>query len=185
MFDLVKQIYFSWRFVTYCPGVISPRQLNIYINITKPHIPKIDKSASSKLGVTFRCPFFTCKQLLRIYKGLIRPYLAYCLHVWRGDLVLISLTGWSQKHFSFINASHLTSQLPSLKLRRDDASLSIFYKYHSGRCSEDFSYCVPGTKNLEHSTRLAYSLHEFCSEVRLSICVILRRIYVSLNTEPE
>ena len=51
------------------------------------------------------------------------------------------------KAFRLINAPNLPSQLPSLKWRRDIASLSIFYKYHFGRCSEELSYCVPGSKN--------------------------------------
>ena len=69
------------------------------------------------------------------------------------------------KAFRLINAPHLTSQLPSLKLRRNVASLSIFYKYYFGRCSEELSYCVTGPKNWGCNTRLAASSHEFCVEV--------------------
>ena len=70
------------------------------------------------------------------------------------------------KAFRLINAPHLTSQLPSLKLRRDVASLSLFYRYYFGRCSEELNYCVPGPKNWGRNTRLAASSHEFCVEVR-------------------
>ena len=48
-----------------------------------------------------------CEQLLRIYKGLIRPCLEYCSHVWGDLLQLISLTGWSQKHS--VLSTHLIS----------------------------------------------------------------------------
>ena len=63
--------------------------LTISSNLSwKPHIQQIAKSASAKLGILFRCrPFFTCEQLLRIYKGLIRPCLEYCSHVWGGGLL--------------------------------------------------------------------------------------------------
>merc|ERR1712212_1047773 len=64
-----------------------------------------------------------------------------------------------------INAPHLTSQLPSLKLRRAVACLSLFYRYYFGRCSEEMIYCVPGPKNWGRDTRLAASSHEFCVEV--------------------
>ena len=83
--------------------------LTITSNLSwKPHIQQIAKSASAKLGILFRCrPFFTCEQLLRIYKGLIRPCLEYCSHVWGDLLQLISLTGWSQKHS--VLSTHLIS----------------------------------------------------------------------------
>ena len=76
--------------------------LTISSNLSwKPHLQQIAKSASAKLGILFRCrPFFTCEQLLRIYKGLIRPCLEYCSHVWGDHLLPISLTGWSLKHFA-------------------------------------------------------------------------------------
>ena len=57
---------------------------------------------------------------------------------------------------------NLTSKLQFLKLRRDVASFSIFYKYYFDRWSEEFSYCVPDTKNGERNTRLATSSQEFC-----------------------
>ena len=47
--------------------------LTISSNLSwKPHIQQIAKSASAKLGILFRCrPFFTCEQVLRIYRALI------------------------------------------------------------------------------------------------------------------
>ena len=85
--------------------------LTISSNLSwKPHIKQIAKSVSAKLGILFRCrPFFTSEQLLRIYKGLIRPCLEYCSHVWGDHLLPISLTGWSQKHFA--SSMHLSSHL--------------------------------------------------------------------------
>ena len=67
--------------------------------------------------------------------------------------------------FQLINALHLTSQLPYLRLHRDFLSLSLFYKYYFGRCSEELSYCVPSSKNWGCNTRLASSSHELYVEV--------------------
>ena len=61
------------------------------------------------------------------------------------------------------NAHILTSQITSLHLHQ---SLSIFYKYFFGRCSEELSHCVPVPKNWGCNTRLASSLHKFWVEVR-------------------
>ena len=85
--------------------------LTISSNLSwKPHLQQIAKSASAKLGILFRCrPFFTCEQLLKIYKGLIRPCLEYCSHVWGDHLLPISLTVWSLKHFA--SSMHHTSPL--------------------------------------------------------------------------
>ena len=140
--------------------------LTISYNLSwKPHIQQIAKSASAKLGILYRCrPFFTCEQLLRIYKGLIRPCLEYCSHVWGGSSSTYLLDRVESKAFRLINAP-LTSQLPPLKLRRDVASLSLFYRYYFGRCSEELNYCVPGPKNWGRNTRLAASSHEYCVEV--------------------
>merc|ERR1711984_31769 len=103
--------------------------LNINSKLSwKPHINQLAKAASQKLGILYRCrPFFTCEQLPRIYKGLIRPCLEYCSHVWGGSSSTYLLDRVESKAFRLINAPHLTSQLPSLKLRRGVASLSLSF----------------------------------------------------------
>ena len=84
--------------------------------------------------------------------------------------------------FRLINAPHLTSQLPPLKLRRDFTSLSLFYRYHFGRCSEELNYCVPGPKNWGRSTRLAASSDEFYVEV-CNPCIDRYMVSTSFSTE--
>ena len=160
-------------FITFKNTIIRPTTTSHILGLTvssnlswKPHIQQIAKSASAKLGILFKCrPFFTCEQLLKIYKGLIRPCLEYCSHVWGGSTSTYLLDRVESKAFRLINAPHLTSQLPSLELRRDVASLSIFYKYYFGRCSEELSYCVPRPKSWGRNTRLASFSHEYCVEV--------------------
>ena len=77
------------------------------------------------------------EQLLRIYKGHIRPHLEYCSHV----------LGSALKAVCLINAPNLISQLPSLKFCCDVTSFFIFYKYYFGLCLEGLSYCVPSPEN--------------------------------------
>src|SRR6201990_2880127 len=46
----------------------------------------VAKAASKKLGVLFRLrEFFSSSQLLQLYKGLIRPCMEYCSHIWGGS----------------------------------------------------------------------------------------------------
>src|SRR6201990_1287187 len=51
----------------------------------KPHITMVAKAASKKLGVLFRLREFFSSQLLQLYKGLIRPCMEYCSHIWGGS----------------------------------------------------------------------------------------------------
>ena len=57
-------------------------------------------------------------------KGLTRPCIEYCSHV-RGSSSYFLLDSVESIVFRHINALHLTSQLSTLKLRRDVASLSF------------------------------------------------------------
>ena len=60
----------------------------------KPHITMVAKAASKKLGVLFRLrEFFSSEQLLQIYKGLIRPCMEYCSHIWGDWLRLLISSG--------------------------------------------------------------------------------------------
>src|SRR5678816_4400131 len=51
----------------------------------KPHITMVARAASKKLGILFRLrDFFSSSQLLQLNKGLIRPCMEYCSHIWGG-----------------------------------------------------------------------------------------------------
>src|SRR5678815_4322647 len=61
----------------------------------KPHITTVAKAASRKLGVLFRLRgFFSSSQLFHLYKGLIRPCMEYCSHIWGGG-ALVSPGFWT------------------------------------------------------------------------------------------
>src|SRR5678815_1279411 len=64
-----------------------------------------------------------------------------------------------------INCPVLSSSLDPLSLRRDVGVLSLFYRYHSGRCSRELSTLVPPPLRCPRSTRGAVSANEFCVDV--------------------
>ena len=141
--------------------------LNISSNFSwKPHLSTIAKAASQKLGILFRLrSYFTPAQLLQIWKGLIRPCLEYCSHVWGGSSSTRLLDRVESKAYRLIGSPTLTSSIPSLSLRRDVASLSLFYRYYFGRCSDELTTCVPPPKVWRRGTRLAASSHAYCVDV--------------------
>ena len=64
-----------------------------------------------------------------------------------------------------INYTYDSTSTKSLKLRHGVASLSLFYRYYFGRCSEELNYCVPGPKYWESNSWRAASSLEYCVEV--------------------
>ena len=67
----------------------------------------------------------------------------YCSHIWgRSPSVSLLDDKIESKAFRLINNPVLTSPLDPPSLRRKVASLSLFYRYHYGRCSLEFANCV-------------------------------------------
>ena len=110
----------------------------------KSHISSLAKTASMKLGVLWRLrPFFSPYQLLTLYRGLIRPCIEYASHIWGGSTHTALLNKVESKAFRLINSPPLTDCLQSLNVRRNVASLSIFYRYFHGYCSSELANCMP------------------------------------------
>ena len=131
----------------------------------KPHIVNLAKSASQKLGMLYRCrDYFTPEQLLSIYRGLIRPCMEYCSHIFNSSTSTYLLDRVEAKAFRLINSPTITSSFSSLSLRRDVAALSLFYRYYFGHCSRELVACVPPPKTWPRNTRQAVSAHEYCVE---------------------
>ena len=132
------------------------------------------KSASKKLGVLFRCrAYFSSEQLLRLYKGLIRPCMEYCSHIWGGSPSASLLDKVESKAVRLINDLNLTSSLDPLSLRRKVASLSLFYRYYFGHCSVELLGCVPPPLRRPRNTRQASHSHRYSVEIsnpRLNCC---------------
>ncbi len=128
----------------------------------KLHISFLAKSASSKLGVLYRLKhYFSHSQLLTVYKDLVRPCLEYACHVWGwgGSTHTALLDRVESKTFRLI--SSLTKCGQPLKLRRNVASLSIFYSYFHANCSSDLTNCMAPLLQRPRCTRLASAAHPY------------------------
>ena len=125
------------------------------------HIVQIAKSASKKLGVLFRCKqYFNSAQLFKLYTGFIRPCLEYCSHIWGSSPYTSLLDRVESKAIRLISDPFLTSTLDPLSLCRKVASLSLFYRYYFGHCSDELAACIPPPMARPRSTRQATFAHK-------------------------
>ena len=129
------------------------------------HIIQIAKSASTKLGVLFRCKqYFNSAQLFILFNGFIHPCLEYCSHIWGSSPYTSLPDRVESKAIRLIGDPSLTSALDPLSLRRKVASLSLFYRYYFGHCSE-LATCIPLPMACPRSTRQASFAHSYCVEL--------------------
>ena len=130
------------------------------------HIDQIAKSASKKLGVLFRCKqYFNSAQLLKLYTGFILPCLEYCSRIWGSSPYTSLLDRVESKAIRLIGDPSLTSALDPLSLCRKVASLSLFYCYYFGHCSEELAACIPPPMAWPCSTQQASFAHNYCVEL--------------------
>ena len=127
------------------------------------HIVQIAKSASKKLGALFRCKhYFNSAQLLKLYTGFIYPCLEYRSHIWGSSPHISLLDKVESKAIRLIGDPSLTSTLDPLSLRCKVASLSLFYRYYFGHCSEELAACIPPPMARPRSTRHVSFAHNYC-----------------------
>ena len=130
------------------------------------HIVQIAKSASKKLGVLFWCrQYFSAAQLFKLYTGFIRPCLEYCSHIWGSPTYTSLLDRTESKAIRLIGDPSLTSTLDPLSLRRKVVSLSLFYRYYFGHCSDELAVCIPPPMARPRSTCQATFAHNYCVEL--------------------
>ena len=126
---------------------------------------QIAKSASKKFGVFFRCKqYFNSAQLFKLYTGFICPYLEYCSHIC-GSSYTSLLDRFESKAISLIGDPSLTLTLDPQSLRRKAASLSLFYRYYFGHCSDELAACIPPPMARPRSTRQTSFAHNYCVEL--------------------
>lgn len=129
-----------------------------------PYVRNIAKNASRKMGLLYRVrEFFTDEQVAIIYKSHVRSQMEYCSPLWSGcgAVVLRQLDKIQNKAVRLINNLLITNEFPPLAIRRDVASLALFYRYSHKRCSEELASIVPPLRIFPRSTRAAGSAHEF------------------------
>ena len=109
--------------------------------------------------------YFNSAQLFKLYTGFIHPCLEYCSHIWGSSPYTSLLDRVESKAICLISDPSLTSTLDPLSLRRKVASLSLFYHYYFGHCSDELAACIPPPMARPRSTRQATFAHNYCVEL--------------------
>ena len=127
---------------------------------------KLLSQPQKKLGVLFRCKqYFNSAQLLKLNTGFICPCSEYCSHIWGSSTYTSLLDRVESKAIRLIFDPSLTSTLDPLSLRCKVVSLSLFYRYYFGHCSEELAAYIPPTVARPRSTRQASFAHSYCVEL--------------------
>ena len=102
--------------------------------------------------------FLTPESLLYLYKSQIRPRTEYCSHIWAGSSkTILSALDRVQRRMRGLVGEELFASLQSLSHRRNVASLSLFYRYFYGKCSDELHLLVPPVRDFPIRTRFAKS----------------------------
>ena len=109
--------------------------------------------------------YFNSAQLLKLYIGFIHPCLEYCSHIWSSFPSTSLLDRVESKAIRLIGDPSLTSTLDPLSLHCKVASLSLFYCYYFGHCSEELAACIPPPMAQARSTQQASFAHNYCVEL--------------------
>ena len=123
----------------------------------KSYLQSVGKRASQRIGCLYRARRYLHPQaILHLYKSTVRPLMEYCCHLWAGaPRSHLNALDRIQRRVKNLVGPVLAEELQPLSVRRDVASLSLFYRYYFGQCSSMLSECVPGRKEFSRSTRAA------------------------------
>ena len=101
------------------------------------YIVPIGKTASKKIGALIHSMKFLSPEVaLYLYKSTIWSRVEYCFHNWAGaSSCYLELLDKLQKWICRTVGSSLAASLEPLAHRQNVASLSLFYRYYFGRCS--------------------------------------------------
>ena len=109
--------------------------------------------------------FSNSAQLFKLHTGFIHPCLEYCSHIWGSSSHTSLLDRVESKAIRLIGEHSLTWTLDPLSLRRKVASLSLFYRYYFGHCSDELATCIPPPMARPRSTRQATFAHNYYVEL--------------------
>ena len=113
--------------------------------------------------------YLTPESILYLYKSQIRPKMEYCCHIWAGSSTTsLSILDRLQRRIKGLIGNELFSTLHTLSYRRDVASLSLFYRYFYGKCSDELHSLIPPLWNFGRRTRFAVNSHPFFLRIPLS-----------------
>ena len=123
------------------------------------YIDSVAKGAARMVGTLYRSMrLLTPESLLYLYKSQIRPIMEYCSHIWAGSSnTILSTIDRFQRRMRGLVGEKLFASLQSLSYRRNVASLSIFYRYFYGKCSDELHLFVPPVRDFPIRIRFAES----------------------------
>ena len=126
------------------------------------YIGEVAKTAGMMVGSLSRSrKYLSPASILYLYKSQIRPKMEYCCHIWGGAVqTSLSCLDRVQRRLRYLVGDELFSTLPPLSHRRDVSSLSLFYRYYNGKCSQELQLLVPPMKTFSVRTRLAAATQE-------------------------
>ena len=109
------------------------------------YIISIAKTISKKIRTLIHSMKFLSHEVaLYLYKSTIWSCMEYCCHVWAGAHgCYLELFDKLQKQICRTVGPSLAASHEPLAHRQNVASLSLFYRYYSGRCSSGLAQLVP------------------------------------------
>ena len=128
------------------------------------YIISIAKTASKKIGALIHSMKFLPPEVAQyLYKSTICLCMEYCCHVWAGNpSCYLELSGKLQKWICRPVGPSLAASLEPMAYHQNATSLSLFYRYYSGRCSSELAQLVPLTfaqgRSTNYSDRLRFSV---------------------------
>ncbi|VVD05208.1 unnamed protein product [Leptidea sinapis] len=102
--------------------------------------------ASKKLGVINRArQYFKPAHILALNKSQVRLHMEYCCHLWSGapQYPLDPFDRLQRRAARIVGDLVLCERLDHLALRRDVASLCVFYRIYHGECSDELYDIIP------------------------------------------
>ena len=126
------------------------------------YIISIAKIASKKIGALIRSMRFLSPQVA-LYKSTIRPCMEYCYHFWAGTpSCYLAFLDKLLKQICRIVGPSLAVSLEPLALRRNVASLSLFYRFfYFGRYSSELAQLVLLPYSRGRSTHYSDQMQDF------------------------
>lgn len=149
------------------------------------HLEDKAKLASKKLGVLSRARrYFTPAHRLQLYKAQVRPHMEYCSHLWAGapQFQLLPLDRVQRRAIRIVGDDVLAGQLDHLALRRDIASLCVFYRIYHGECSEELFDLIPAAQFHYRTTRHKLKFHPYHLDNWQSTTVRFKRNFLPRTT---
>ena len=110
-----------------------------------PYIISIAKTASKKIeALIHSMKFLSPEVALYLCKSIICPCMENCCHVWAAaSSCYLDLLHKLQNQICRTVGPSVAASLEPLTHHRNVASLTLFYRYYSGRCSSELAQLVP------------------------------------------